>query len=99
MIQGLSEGPIVVEFNAIPNFFRYQSGIFNDKSCSANIDHAMAAVGYGPDHVILKNSWGVGWGEKGFARVARGWNLCGMYKWGFHPNFLPATKRAQEEDK
>lgn len=36
MIQGLNEGPIVVEFNAIPNFFRYQGGVFDDKSCSAN---------------------------------------------------------------
>jgi len=96
MIAALADGPIVVEFNAIEPFFFYKTGIFDYPKCGTQVDHAMAAVGYGPDYVILKNSWGESWGDKGFAKVARGYNLCGMYKWGFHPNFLSST--ATEED-
>lgn len=29
--------------------------------------HAMSIVGYTPTHFIIRNSWGVGWGDKGFA--------------------------------
>lgn len=96
MMAALAGGPIVIEFNAIEPFFYYKSGVFDYPECGPNVDHAMAAVGYTPNHVILKNSWGLTWGEQGFARVARGYNLCGMYKWGFHPNFL-AAKQEQEE--
>jgi Papain family cysteine protease len=29
--------------------------------------HAVALVGYGPDRFVVRNSWGTGWGDKGFA--------------------------------
>lgn len=29
--------------------------------------HAVCLVGYTPDHFIVRNSWGVGWGDRGFA--------------------------------
>ena len=29
--------------------------------------HAIALVGYTPDRFIVRNSWGTGWGDKGFA--------------------------------
>jgi C1A family cysteine protease len=29
--------------------------------------HAMSIVGYTPTHFIIRNSWGHGWGDKGFA--------------------------------
>jgi hypothetical protein len=29
--------------------------------------HAVAIVGYTPDRFIIRNSWGKGWGDKGFA--------------------------------
>jgi hypothetical protein len=33
----------------------------------ANGGHAVAIVGYTPTHFIIRNSWGTGWGHKGFA--------------------------------
>ncbi len=37
-------------------------------AASANGGHAVAMVGYTPDHVIVRNSWGTtSWGDKGFA--------------------------------
>jgi hypothetical protein len=32
--------------------------------------HAVAIVGYTPDRFIVRNSWGTGWGDKGFAHAS-----------------------------
>lgn len=31
--------------------------------------HAAALYGYGPDHFLLRSSWGSGWGDGGYARM------------------------------
>jgi len=51
-------------------------------------NHAITAVGYGYDTVggekveyyIVKNSWGPGWGEEGYVRIAAvdGKGICGV---------------------
>lgn len=52
----------------------YTSGIVSVKSCKkANLDHAILGVGWGSeggvDYLIVKNSWGVSWGESGYVRL------------------------------
>ena len=37
------------------------------KPKTAHGGHAVALVGYTPDAFIVRNSWGTGWGDKGFA--------------------------------
>jgi hypothetical protein len=32
--------------------------------------HAAALFGYGPDHFLLRSSWGTDWGELGYARMS-----------------------------
>lgn len=78
-------GPLPVAINVSPKFVFYNSGIYDDVQCnSANVNHAVLLIGYGIDHNnkrfwLLKNSWGVGWGESGYFRLSREiYNMCGI---------------------
>merc|ERR1711865_195869 len=47
-----------------------ENGIVTTK-CKGRVDHAIIAVGYGrdgSDYFKVRNSWGKGWGERGYAR-------------------------------
>jgi KDEL-tailed cysteine endopeptidase len=60
-------------------FKSYQSGIFSGPC--GTIKHAVAIIGYGVEnglkYWLIKNSWGVEWGEAGFARISSE-NDCGL---------------------
>ena len=67
-------GPIAISV-AATEWFYYDSGVYNG-DCGAEIDHAVTAVGYGTDpnsgnYWLVRNSWGTGWGESGYIRIAR----------------------------
>ncbi len=78
-------GPVVVSVDASA-WHNYESGVFNGCDYSANIDldHAVTLVGYGSDDTngdfwLIRNSWGTGYGENGYIRIARESEpLCGI---------------------
>lgn len=65
-------------------FQQYKTGILNSAACGTNLDHGVAAVGYGSDggqqYYIVRNSWGPRWGDKGYLKiaVASGNGICGI---------------------
>jgi len=65
-------------------FMNYKGGILNNAQCGTALDHAVNVVGWGSagsqDYYIVRNSWGTGWGESGYARVAAvaGNGICGI---------------------
>lgn len=73
-------GPISVALDA-NTFQSYKTGIVTD-CVSDRIDHAVLIVGYAPvngtypAYWIIRNSWGINWGENGYIRVAFGSNQC-----------------------
>ena len=82
----LSIGPLSVLIDATFLQF-YHSGVWDTPFChSDTLDHAVMLVGYGTytgvfgtkPYWIVKNSWGLDWGESGYFRLVRGKNMCGV---------------------
>ncbi|KAF8565660.1 hypothetical protein P879_11438, partial [Paragonimus westermani] len=77
-------GPLSTLLNAITLQY-YQSGIIHPsyEECSpVDLNHAVLTVGYDKEgdmpYWIIKNSWNVEWGEKGYFRLYRGDGTCGI---------------------
>ena len=93
LVAALNIGPVSVAIEADTYVFQsYGSGVITSKSCGTNLDHGVLAVGYGTDskygdYFLVKNSWGSGWGEKGYVRIKRttGAGICGINKTPSYP--------------
>ncbi|XP_010783144.1 cathepsin S-like [Notothenia coriiceps] len=84
-------GPISVAIDASrPKFIFYSHGVYRDHSCTHNVNHGVLAVGYGTenghDYWLVKNSWGVTYGEEGYIKMARNRrNQCGIALYACYP--------------
>merc|ERR1719433_915417 len=85
-------GPVAVAVHVDEEFQRYQGGVYFKPICSKwRLNHAVLVVGYGYDessgleYWIVKNSWGSDWGEDGYIRVVRGYNMCGIASDAVYP--------------
>eukprot|EP00929_Paragymnodinium_shiwhaense_P044515 TRINITY_DN22828_c0_g1_i1.p1 TRINITY_DN22828_c0_g1~~TRINITY_DN22828_c0_g1_i1.p1 ORF type:complete len:362 (+),score=85.66 TRINITY_DN22828_c0_g1_i1:84-1169(+) len=67
-----TKGPIAITV-AANQWMLYGGGVFS--GCTgkegAILDHGVQAVGYTKDYWIVRNSWGPGWGEKGYIYISR----------------------------
>ncbi|KAF8377892.1 hypothetical protein HHK36_031280 [Tetracentron sinense] len=84
----VKNGPLAVGINAA--FMQtYIGGVSCPYICSKRLDHGVLLVGYGSEgysrirlkdkpYWIIKNSWGASWGEKGYYKICRGRNICGV---------------------
>jgi len=89
LLEALLQVPVVVYINVNMAMEEYTGGIFNDPSCSPEgINHGMLLVGYTSEYWILKNTWGVNWGESGYINLIRGKNMCGVAEFGTYPSLL-----------
>ena len=90
----LTVNPSNVAVAAGNDYFRtYESGVLASTQCPTVIDHAILAVGYGKSdegdwYYIVKNSWGIGWGEDGYIRILAtpdGAGICGVNQYVIYP--------------
>lgn len=72
--QALQKGPVIGGMKVFEDFFTYKKGVYSHVSGQFAGWHAVAIIGYDDTEAcwIVKNSWGTGWGEKGFFRIAYG---------------------------
>jgi len=84
-IEALAEGSLSVAFEVTNRFQSYSSGIFKDTTCTGWPNHAVTAVGYTPDFVLVKNSWGSRWGDQGFVKFARNHHNCDLWEYSSYP--------------
>jgi len=86
-----STGPLSVCV-AAESWQTYTSGVL--KSCPGSVDHCVQAVGYniptsGESYWIVRNSWGTGWGQKGYIYLdlsTDNGDICHIQEYMTYPN-------------
>jgi C1A family cysteine protease len=81
-----SRGPVSACFYVYDDFFSYRSGIYRHVTGDLAGGHCVTIVGYddAAGYWMCKNSWGTGWGDQGWFRIAYGdsyidsWNVLGV---------------------
>ena len=87
MKSALAGQPLAVSIEADKSVFQYYTGgVLDSTKCGTSLDHAVLVTGWGhdstsgKDYWMVKNSWGTGWGDKGYIKLAieSGKGICGV---------------------
>jgi hypothetical protein len=80
-------GPVAVMMQIYSDFYSFSGGIYEHVTGTLSGGKSMLIVGWGTEgstpYWIVKNSWGPGWGDDGFFRIARNANHanCEFAEW------------------
>jgi C1A family cysteine protease len=85
LVASIAQQPVSVAIEADHLSFQlYKGGVYSGM-CGTRLDHGVLAVGYGEEnnkkYFRVKNSWGAGWGLKGYILIERngdGKGKCGI---------------------
>ena len=70
--------PVVIGISVYSNFFYVGSnGLYSGVSGSFEGYHAITALGYNANGLVIENSWGTGWGANGYATLS--WSFVNQY--------------------
>ena len=78
----MTHGPVEAAFTVYEDFLSYKTGVYHHTTGGALGGHAIKIVGWGVEngtpYWLVANSWNEDWGNKGFFRIKRGSNECGI---------------------
>eukprot|EP00128_Syssomonas_multiformis_P010099 Colp12_sorted_trinity150504_noHs@8131 len=78
----MTNGPVEGAFSVYADFPTYKSGVYQHVTGSSLGGHAIKILGWGTengvDYWLVMNSWNPTWGDKGFFKIRRGVNECGI---------------------
>jgi len=76
----MANGPVHAAYTVYKDFFSYNGGVYTQTSNTVAGGHAVEIVGWGTQnnkvYWTIKNSWGAGWGMKGFFNIYA--DQCGI---------------------
>lgn len=89
----IAEQPVAIDIDVGGGFRSYGGGVFDDAACGTAVAHSVLLVGFNTTaavpYYILKNSWGAGFGEAGYMRIAADKNApkgtCGLAQEAGYP--------------
>jgi len=95
LLAAVVKQPVSIALNGETNALRfYKSGVLTS-NCPSATNHAVLIVGYttvnGHQALIVKNSWGPSWGNKGYVYISTnsaangGYGVCGVLNGGGYP--------------
>lgn len=78
----MTNGPVEAAFTVYEDFLHYTGGVYRYKKSREYGQHSVRLLGWGvennTDYWLAANSWGSKWGDKGFFKIQRGVNQCGI---------------------
>lgn len=80
MASRLNSGPlgVAMDFRNI-NIRGYWNGIWSNTNCRQWPNHAITLTGYASTYWEIRNSWGSGWGNRGYLKITRKvQNVCNI---------------------
>lgn len=78
----MQHGSVEAGFTVYSDFVQYESGVYQRTSNSQLGGHAVRLIGWGVEngtkYWTVANSWNVDWGQKGYFKILRGDDHCGI---------------------
>ena len=82
MTEIMKNGPVEASFSVYADFPTYKSGVYEHKTGKFLGGHAVKILGWGMEnnmpYWLVANSWNADWGDKGYFKIVRGKNECGI---------------------
>jgi cathepsin B len=77
-----TNGPVEADFTVYEDFLSYKTGVYQHTTGKTLGGHAVRILGWGTEnntpYWLIANSWNQDWGDKGYFKMIRGKNDCGI---------------------